>query len=62
MKKTYVINFKLEQLPAAHYWQSAEVEATDLGQAVKKAFAIVKKRPAVKGRRIKTGSITFEVK
>lgn len=59
--KTYVIDFKLVDLPAGHYWQSAEVEGSNLEQAIKKAWRIVKNRPHVKGKRIRKGSISFEV-
>jgi hypothetical protein len=56
--KTWTINFKLPQLAAAHYWQSAQVEAPDIGRAVTKAWQVVKKRPAVKGKRIKEFTVT----
>lgn len=61
MIKNWEISFKLEQLAAAHYWQSTTVEAPDLGLAIKRAWAIVKKRPAVKGKRVKTGSVSFKI-
>lgn len=56
--KTYIVDFKLPQLAAKSYWQSTEVEASNVGLAINRAWAIVKKRPAVKGRRIKEATIT----
>lgn len=59
MEKNWTITFYVEQLAAAHAWQSTTVDASDLGLAIKRAWAIVKKRPAVKGRRVKSGSVKF---
>lgn len=59
--KAWVVNFKLPNLAASHYWQSVEIDAPDIGMAIKKAWAEVKKRPAVKGRRIKEAQITVNL-
>lgn len=55
--KNYVVDFKLPQLSASHYWHSVEVKASNIGLAVNRAWAEIKKRPAVKGRRLKEASI-----
>jgi hypothetical protein len=59
--KSWTIDFKLPQLAAGHYWQSTTVEAPDLGLAIKRAWAEVKKRPSVKGKRIKQATIAVTV-
>lgn len=61
MTKSFIITFKLPSLPSAHTWQSATVEASDIGLAIKRAWNIIKKRPIVKGRRIKQGEVKFEI-
>lgn len=58
--KNWIVDFKLPQLSASHYWFSVEVEASNVGLAVNRAWAEVKKRPAVKGRRIKDAQITVK--
>lgn len=60
MNKTWIVNFKLKELSSSHYWQSAEVEATNVGLAVNRAWSIVKARPAVKGKRVNRVEITVE--
>jgi hypothetical protein len=58
--KNYVVDFKLPQLSASHYWHSVEVKASNIGLAVNRAWAEIKKRPAVKGRRLKEASIQIK--
>ena len=58
MNKKWIIDFKLPQLSESRYWQSVEVEAANLGLAINRAWAIVKTRPAVKGKRIKEATIS----
>lgn len=60
-EKTWIANFKFPQLSASHYWQSVQVDAPTLEIAFKKAWREVKKRPAVKGKRLKQITVTFEV-
>lgn len=55
--KKWVVNFKLKEIAASKYYQSATVDATDLGLAVRRAWAMVKKREGIKGKRIKTVDI-----
>ncbi len=50
--KNWLINFTLPQLSASHYYHGQVVQAANLGLAVNRAWSIVKKKPAVKGRRI----------
>lgn len=59
-KKTYIFDFKLPQLAAAHYWQSVTVEANNLEQGLKFAYRELRKRPLVKGKSLKSGEIKFE--
>lgn len=59
--KNWVVDFKLPQLSASHYWHSVEVKADSVGLAVNKAWKEVKKRPSVKGRRIKEAQIQIRI-
>lgn len=59
--KTYTVHFELKELPAAHYWQSATVTASNPGLAANRAWALVKQKPGVKGRKITYGKISFQV-
>jgi len=59
--KTWSITFKLPELSASHYWHNVSVDAANVGLAINRAWAEVKKRPAVKGRRVKMGEVKFEV-
>ena len=58
--KTYIVDFKLTELAAKSYWQSVEVTASNIGLALNRAWTEVKKRPAVKGRRVKKASVSIE--
>lgn len=60
MKKTWLITFKLKELPASRYYQCVEIEASNLGMAINRAWAEVKQRPHVKGKRVTKGDVTFE--
>lgn len=55
--KNWIVDFKLPQLSASHYWHSVEVSASNIGLAINRAWAEVKKRPHVKGRRISEAQI-----
>jgi hypothetical protein len=59
--KEYSITFKLPDLSASHFWHNVTVNATSLEQALKFAYRELKKRPAVKGKRLKSGEIKFEL-
>ena len=59
--KRFNIQFKLPQLSASHYLQFASVEQPTLERALKEAWRKVKTRPAVKGKRIKEGVISFTI-
>lgn len=61
LDKTWVVDFKIPQLSASHYWQSTEVKASNVGLAINRAWAIVKARPIVKGKRIKEATITIRL-
>ena len=51
---------QINELPAAHAFQKAVGEGTDIGAAFKDAFQHdVKKRPHVKGKHVKSGSVSF---
>lgn len=56
--KKYSVNFKLREVPASKYYQSVTVVANNIGLAVNRAWAEVKKRDGVKGRRIKNVDIS----
>jgi len=56
--KKYSVNFKLREVPASKYYQSATVEASNVGLAVNRAWAEVKKRDGIKGKRIKNVDIS----
>lgn len=60
MSKQWLVNFKLKEIAASKYYQSASVEASDLGLAVRRAWAIVKKREGVKGKRLRNVDISVE--
>ena len=55
--KTFMVEFKLPQLSASHYWHVVEVTAPSIGRAVDLGFKEIKKRPAVKGKRLKEATI-----
>lgn len=57
--KRWNILFRINELPAAHAEQFVSVEAANIGLAINRGWAEVKKRPNVKGKRVKTGRITF---
>ncbi len=57
--KKWVVNFKLPQLSASHYYHSVMVDAPDVGLAIRRAWQEIKKRPAVKGKRIKEATVTI---
>ena len=59
--KTWSVTFELKELPASHTWHSATVEASNIGLAINRAWAEVKTRHAVKGRRISYGKVMFEI-
>lgn len=59
--KSWIIDFKLPQLSAAKYWHSVSVQAPDLGLAVKRGWAEIKKRPGVKGKRLKEATISISI-
>ena len=61
MDKNWNITFKLPELPASRYYQAVTVKASNLGLAINRAWAEVKKRQHVKGRRVKQGQVSFEV-
>lgn len=50
--KNWVVNFTLPQLSASHHWHSTEVKAANIGLAVNRAWAVIKKKQSVKGRRL----------
>jgi hypothetical protein len=61
--KTWDLVFTLNELPAAHAQQViCGIEAANLGLAVNRGFTEIKKRPNVKGRRIRSGRLTFTVR
>lgn len=59
--KRFALYFKLPELVAAHAEQVCSVDASSIGLAIKRGFDIIKKRPAVKGRRITEGKISFVI-
>lgn len=59
--KDWTISFHINELPAAHCEQAVTVKAGNIGLAVNRAWAEVKKRSVVKGRRVKSGRILFYV-
>ena len=59
MSKTFICDFKLPQLSASHYWYSVEVVANNIGRALDLAFKDVRKRPAVKGKRLKEATVSI---
>lgn len=61
MNKTWIVNFKLKELSASHWWQSVQVDASNIGLAINRGWAVVKTRPAVKGKRINKVEITAEI-
>lgn len=58
MKKFHVA-FTFHEMPSGLMYQNVNVEATDLGMAVHHAYKEIRKRPAVKGRRLTTAKITI---
>ena len=59
--KRYNVQFEFRELSASHYRHFASVEAANLGLAINRAWAEVKKNQHVKGRRLSEGKITFTV-
>ncbi len=60
MTKNWTVTFKFSQAAASRYWQSAEVEAYNFGMAVNRAWAIVKTRQGIKGKRLTQATISVE--
>lgn len=59
--KKFIVDFDFRPMLASHYWQSVSVEASNLGLAINRAWAEVKTRPHVKGRRFEEGKITWHL-
>lgn len=61
MMKRFMCDFSFPDLPSGKMYATEIGEGGDVGNAVNDAFKKVKKRPAIKGRRIKTVkiSVTF---
>jgi hypothetical protein len=57
--KKWVVDFNLVNLKAGKNWQSVEVEATGIGQAVKKAWDVVRTRNGVKGKRVNEAKVSI---
>jgi len=60
-EKRWNIRFLIYELPAAHAEQFVSVEAANMGLALNRGWAEVKKRAGVKGKRFRTGKITFSL-
>lgn len=58
--KKFSVTFKLPQLAASRTWNSTEVEAPDMGLALRRAWQDLRKRPHIKGKRLKQATITLE--
>lgn len=58
-EKTWDLGFTINSLPAAHHFQFVTVNASNVGLAVNRGWAEIKKRPHVKGRRVEMGKISF---
>lgn len=58
--KTFLITFKLPQLSASHYYHVVEITASGLGRAVDLGYKEVRKRKAVKGKRIDQAEISVK--
>jgi hypothetical protein len=59
--KKFIATVKVPQLAASHYYHSTPVEAASIELALKRAWQIIKKRPHVKGKRIKQVQITLDL-
>lgn len=57
--KSYTFYFDFPELSATHHGQTVTAEGSSLNVALSRAAAEVAKRPHVKGRRIKSGTIKF---
>lgn len=56
--KKWIVDFNLLALKGGKNWQSVEIEATGIGQAVKKAWDVVRTRNGVKGKRINEAKVS----
>lgn len=54
----YIVDFFFPELKGPGIYQSAAVSASDFGTAFNRAWTDVRKRPAIKGRRINTVKLT----
>lgn len=59
--KKWNILFRVNELPAAHAEQFVSIDAANLGLAINRGWTEIKKRQNVKGKRVKSGRITFHV-
>lgn len=50
--RTYHVEFEFPDLPGGRMYQSADVQANDIGTAANRALKIVRKKPALRGRQI----------
>ncbi len=60
MTKHWTVTFKFSEAAASRYWQSAEVEASNFGLAVNRAWGVIKTRQGIKGKRLTQATITAE--
>lgn len=59
--KQWIVNFKFKEAVASRYFQSTTVTAANIGLAVNRAWAIVKQREGVKGKRLKNVDISISL-
>lgn len=50
--RAYHVEFEFPDLPGGRMYQSADVQANDMGTAANRALKIVRKKPALRGRQI----------
>lgn len=59
--KKWIVDFNLVELKGGKNWQSIEVEAANPGNAVNRAWAEIRERNGVKGKRITEGTAKFRL-
>lgn len=57
--KSFTFYFTFNEVSASHCNQTVTAEGSSLNVALSRATTEVMKRPHIKGRRVKTGSIKF---
>lgn len=57
--KNFNVTMKFPQASASRHWQSTDVQASNFGLAANRAWQTIKGRQGIKGKRLKSVTITI---